>query len=1815
VKIELNKPALLPLIVIAVAMFASCDNLLLKPPAPAAAGSGETGAVHITLSDGRPADTQAAASLAAPRTLYPDTSAQWYRLAVSTENAALTVPPAMDLLPGQTEAALTLPVGTWTFAVTGFIGEDAIVAGEKTVTLTNVPQAVTIAVTRPLSGQGTLHYQVNWPQDAAVTEATLTLTRLDGTGDPETKTWAPGDDSFEDDLEVESGFYFLTVSAVGGDRNQTVTRAETVHIYSTLITDAVYEFTKGDFISVILGGTAQITLADNINGQDKVYITAYADAEQQNRVGSGLLNLANGQWTMTINSYYGSPTIYFRAEVKEGDDIIFYQDAGNIPTPQDDKTDINLGSLDLSATTVVRPAGGAVILIGSAAELAAINGDLTDPAKNYGKNAYILTNDIDLSDWGQWTPIGDHRDVGYSFVESVPFQGYFYGNGHTISGLRLSPPSEGHYASGLFGLTIDALIRDLAVENDPGAGELVINRSYAHAIPLGLVVGYARNTGLINLTVTINNLHIKFAQYGGYIGGAVGYAAAGTRIKNVFVSGNNESPLLLGSIISTEVLAGGITGLNSDSEITDSGSSLVTIYNDRNSSLNLGGLTGTNQGVIKQSFAAGTLTSHEGPLGGIAGGNQGTIDRCYSAVNIHSSGSDMGDYSIIRAGGIAGESTSSGSIINSYASGAVMVSVEPAIGISRTIAAGGITGHGGTISRSYAAGKITNHVGSGGSATTTSRVGGITTNINSAIMVSQSAALNPLVSNSGSSEVSVVNRIIGPTGGTYQLTGNIAFGGMTVNGLGLIDAETDPAADINGLGKTAAQLKQRATYEIDLGWDFDTIWEMGPAEYPYPVLKWQNGTIQIPEGFTSIQDQSVLARPAENNYRVKDGQGGSSDNLANPGESIYLDIPVKNVGGIAATGLQAAISTDSSYITIDKNTATLGDLDAGYYKILTGAQALSTSSLTYFSNQDNAFRLTIAADCPDGSSIPLTVTFTDSSNRQWAFPISLYITPNIPSTPVNVGVTAVYERQVVLGWVETTESIIGYNVYRASSPGGNYPLIDTVPSASYIDRDVEPSATYYYKVAALKQVGGVDYESPLSPALPVTTNDSNLIIAGSSITVKPSVTADDLFLSLAAYYEQVKYKGQGSSADHPLAVTLNIDDVSQLANGGDALGVLCNTLPDGLFVSYDLSNNTISEISDTASAIASARTNSSNITSIVLPDMLIEIGSNAFKKFSNLVSVNIPEGVTVIDSGVFDGCSELTSVVIPGGVTTIGSSAFYGCSGLTSVLIPEGVTTIGSYAFDRCSGLTNIDIPEGVTTIGEYAFNRCSGLTSIVIPEGVTTISYGAFYGCSGLTSVVIPEGVTSIGTYAFLGCSGLTSIDIPDSVTTIWSNVFAFSNQLTSVTFMGTTPPSFQVDAFWECDNLAAIYVPSGTVGAYRTAIGLGSSVSINSFYAVYDSDSLDAALIGIKENADLDSAIMVTGDFSTGPKTITDVAFNHKNIIIRSDHIIHTISLSGEGSEGSLFTVGSSGTPYLSVILQDINCNGYINNVAPLIRIDGGEFIINAGGTIANNRNKNKYINDGDTCGGGVYVNGGRLEMNGGSINDNIVENSTAANAPYGGGVYINSGRFDMNGGSVNGNTAASSARGSSSVSSSAYGGGIYVGGGIFSFMGGSISGNTASAVSVSTLTNYSSSSPTYANSYGGGVCVAGNGIFEMSGGIINGNTASSSTEYTVPSESFAKVYGGGVYISRGGSFTKEPKGGTTTSGFIGGINESGSDAMGNLFRNILSTSSNNSVSSTWAGDAIFYDYSDQVKKSSNVTIGENTSLSSAGSDGWAD
>ena len=129
---------------------------------------------------------------------------------------------------------------------------------------------------------------------------------------------------------------------------------------------------------------------------------------------------------------------------------------------------------------------------------------------------------------------------------------------------------------------------------------------------------------------------------------------------------------------------------------------------------------------------------------------------------------------------------------------------------------------------------------------------------------------------------------------------------------------------------------------------------------------------------------------------------------------------------------------------------------------------------------------------------------------------------------------------------------------------------------------------------------------------------------------------------------------------------------------------------------------------------------------------------------------------------------------------------------------------------------------------------------------------------------------------------------------------------------------------------------------------------------------------------------------------------------IILRGNGAMRTISLA---ANGSLFLI----SPGITLVLDNnITLMGRADNTTGLVRIMGGNLIMNSGTKITGNTNTN--TGGGVNQGSGIYVGpGGRFTMNGGEISGN-----TAANGA--GGVHV-AGTFYMHGGVIAGNTATGS------------------------------------------------------------------------------------------------------------------------------------------------------------------------------------------------
>ncbi len=162
---------------------------------------------------------------------------------------------------------------------------------------------------------------------------------------------------------------------------------------------------------------------------------------------------------------------------------------------------------------------GDYIKISTGADLAKIGVDEAYPLD--GK--YILANDIDLSAYENWTPIGNDYSLG-------GFTGTFDGNGYTISGMTVNAtavtPTLAQVYGGLFNHLIGASVRNLVVNNSTVLAGLSGKQAFA-----GIIAGDAEasaagvqttitNVAVIDSTVTITAAHNNVCGAGAFVGTA-----------------------------------------------------------------------------------------------------------------------------------------------------------------------------------------------------------------------------------------------------------------------------------------------------------------------------------------------------------------------------------------------------------------------------------------------------------------------------------------------------------------------------------------------------------------------------------------------------------------------------------------------------------------------------------------------------------------------------------------------------------------------------------------------------------------------------------------------------------------------------------------------------------------------------------------------------------------------------------------------------------------------------------------------------------------------------------------------------------------------------------------------------------------------------------------------------------------------------------------------------------------------------------------------------------------------------------------------
>ena len=138
------------------------------------------------------------------------------------------------------------------------------------------------------------------------------------------------------------------------------------------------------------------------------------------------------------------------------------------------------------------------------------------------------------------------------------------------------------------------------------------------------------------------------------------------------------------------------------------------------------------------------------------------------------------------------------------------------------------------------------------------------------------------------------------------------------------------------------------------------------------------------------------------------------------------------------------------------------------------------------------------------------------------------------------------------------------------------------------------------------------------------------------------------------------------------------------------------------------------------------------ITSVTIPDSIVEIGQNSFNNCKDLITVNISEKskLTTIGNNAFSGNAALKQIYLPSGMINLGDSVFNNCGAIERFVVAGGNTAFSSENGHLIARSTNTlirgansnkEIPSGVKTIASAAFRK-SELKQLDIPATVEKI-------------------------------------------------------------------------------------------------------------------------------------------------------------------------------------------------------------------------------------------------------------------------------------------------------------------------------------------------------------------------------------------------------------------------------------------------------------------------------------------------------------
>lgn len=282
------------------------------------------------------------------------------------------------------------------------------------------------------------------------------------------------------------------------------------------------------------------------------------------------------------------------------------------------------------------------------------------------------------------------------------------------------------------------------------------------------------------------------------------------------------------------------------------------------------------------------------------------------------------------------------------------------------------------------------------------------------------------------------------------------------------------------------------------------------------------------------------------------------------------------------------------------------------------------------------------------------------------------------------------------------------------------------------------------------------------------------------------------------------------------------------------------------------------------------------ITSLTLPETVLELRSNAVASCEKLTSVTLPQSLVVINRMNFFSCNALSEVTIPASVRYIGDTSFRFCDALRKITfegvcpaidmdcfsvlpddavayVPDDQLEAYTAAFENTGSTVSVQ-PSGKNAVlvenngyveDEFDFDASTGTitsyngyaTYLAIPETiggapVKAIGPEAFARHAYLAFLELPEGLESIGDSAFYNCETLGRVRFPSTLKTIGSN--AFYNAYKSSVLELTSVESIGDYAFYFAGLKGSLELPEGlkSIGenAFEACTNMGANLYLPS-------------------------------------------------------------------------------------------------------------------------------------------------------------------------------------------------------------------------------------------------------------------------------------------------------------------------------------------------------------------------------------------------